>query len=100
MSVIEKLNNINEYLESSKKVMGKSVIDVEKIKETNSIELIVKTLFEENGFLISETVLSKYYLLIFYYLCNFLYILTDLIKYKLLKQKKLRLKAYYKSNES
>ena len=33
MSVIEKLNNINEYLESSKKVMGKSVIDVEKVKE-------------------------------------------------------------------
>ena len=33
MSITEKLNNISEYLSSSKKVMGKSVIDVEKIKE-------------------------------------------------------------------
>tara|TARA_B100001029_G_scaffold153583_1_gene137288 strand:- start:9554 stop:10138 length:585 start_codon:yes stop_codon:yes gene_type:complete len=33
MSIVEKLSNISEYLSSSKKVMGKSVIDVEKIKE-------------------------------------------------------------------
>ena len=55
MSVIEKLNNINEYLESSKKVMGKSVIDVEKIKEMlNEVQENLPRELEQSEVIISQ----------------------------------------------
>ena len=55
MSIIEKLNNINEYLESSKKVMGKSVIDVEKIKEMlNEVQENLPRELEQSEVIISQ----------------------------------------------
>ena len=55
MSVIEKLNNINEYLESSKKVMGKSVIDVEKVKEMlNEVQENLPRELEQSEVIISQ----------------------------------------------
>ena len=33
MTIIEKLNDLKKYLSTSKTVLGKSVIDVDKIKE-------------------------------------------------------------------
>jgi len=55
MSIVEKLNNINEYLESSKKVMGKSVINVEKIKEMlNEVQENLPRELEQSEVIISQ----------------------------------------------
>ena len=42
MTIIEKLNDLKKYLLTSKTVLGKSVIDVDKIKEIELLEFQAK----------------------------------------------------------
>ena len=55
MTVLEKLNDLKEYLSSSKKMLGKSVIDVEKIKEiVSDIESSLPLELEQSRVIISQ----------------------------------------------
>ena len=55
MTIIEKLNNLKEYLSTSKTMLGKSVLDVEKIKEIISdIESSLPLELEQSRVIISQ----------------------------------------------
>ena len=55
MTVLEKLNDLKEYLSSSKKMLGKSVIDVERIKEiVSDIESSLPLELEQSRVIISQ----------------------------------------------
>ena len=51
---IRKLNDLKEYLSSSKKMLGKSVIDVERIKEIVYIESSLPLELEQSRVIISQ----------------------------------------------
>ena len=55
MTIVEKLNDLKEYLSSSKKMLGKSVIDVDKIKEiVSDIESSLPLELEQSRVIISQ----------------------------------------------
>ena len=55
MTIVEKLNDLKEYLSTSKTMLGKSVIDVDKIKEiVSDIESSLPLELEQSRVIISQ----------------------------------------------